>query len=108
MVHFVLEYLGEQGWRLRGIFLPFRYKLPRSLFRLLRLRRKHRYAKTALLYGLFFLRNFRDFGIYENTFNQFVVFSFFFLSGFLLILLGGYYFSVYSFKTIKIRTGRPI
>ena len=67
MVHLVLEYLGEQSGGAAGEFFSFFViGFHGHFFGSCDYAENASYAKTALLYGLFFLRNFRDFRVYEN------------------------------------------
>ena len=91
MVHLVLEYLGEQSGGAAGEFFSFFViGFHGHFFGSCDYAENASYAKTALLYGLLFLRNFRNFGIYEGYDFSFSFFVFFFL-GFLLILLRFYF-----------------
>ena len=67
VVHLVLEYLGEQSGGAAGEFFSFFViGFHGHFFGSCDYAENASYAKTALLYGLFFLGNFGDFRVYKN------------------------------------------
>ena len=103
VVHLVLEYLGEQSGGAAGeFFLLFRYRLPRSLFRLLRLCRKTPVTLRQPSFTVcFFLEILVIFGFIKTAVSVFFCsgdFSFFLE---FLLIPWRFYFPYILSKTIK-------